>query len=201
MFKRILFLVSLILIGGARLVQADTELWSVNTFQHSLGERTKLNLIPELRLKNNAADLYYVLLYIGPTLSLNKSFDLNLFYAPKFTKNGGGWSNSGMGYLDFICKNGNLTNRGRFEYDFTADLLKYRDQLQARWGSWQAAEELFFNFRTGYIDETRTPVSYVFKPYDRFELAVGYLLRGQKKKPNDDWTWTNVINLGTKVLF
>jgi hypothetical protein len=201
MIKRILLVVSIVLIGSVQLALADCELWSVNTFQYPLGEKVKFNLIPELRFKNNASDLYYILNYIGPTFSLNKNFDLNLFYAPKSTKNGGGWTNSSIGYLDLAYKNENLSNRGRFEYDLNAELLKYRNQVQIKKAGWQASEEIFYNLRSGYFDETRTLAGYVFKPFGRFELAVGYLLRGQKKKPNDDWIWTNVINMGTKFLF
>jgi len=201
MIKRKLLIALMVLIGVVQPVLADTELWSVNTFQYSLGERVKINLIPELRLKSNVGDLYYIQNYIGPTFGLSQYFDLNLFYALKSTKNGGGWTHSSVGYLDLIYKNGSLSNRGRFEYELTADLLKYRNLFQIKKAGWQINEEIFYNLKSGYFDESRTLAGYTFKPFDRFELTMGYLLRGQRKKPADDWLWTNVINLGTKLIF
>lgn len=78
MIKRIFLALLFIALGFSQSVFADTEFWSLTTFQLSFKEKVKLNIIPELRFRNGASELYYFRTYFGPTLLLSKNFDYGL---------------------------------------------------------------------------------------------------------------------------
>ncbi|MDD4179871.1 MAG: DUF2490 domain-containing protein [Candidatus Margulisbacteria bacterium] len=198
MLKKTIVLSLLVLLFGS-LALADTEFWSTDTFQAQIKEGVRFNIIPELRFRNNASEFYYLLVYLGPTFKLNECFDLNVFYAPKTTKNGGAWTSGSNGYLDLVYKNGGLSNRGRLENDFTNGGLKIRDQLQYKMNGWFFTEELFYSATKGYFDENRALVGYTFKLAKNFDLSPGYLLRSQKANANADWRQTNVFTLNASL--
>ena len=199
MGKKILVFLFLVCLFSVRPVFAGTEFWSVDTFQFPVKEKVKFNIIPELRFRNNASEFYYLLTYIGPTISLSKSFDINLYLAPKYSKNGGNWTTSTVGFFDVIYKNDLLSNRGRFEYDFPSGVLKIRDQLQFKRNGWFVNDEVFYNYNKSYIDENRAATGYAFKVLSNFDLSLGYLLRSQKSSASADWVNTNVFTLNTSL--
>ena len=194
-------LLSLVLISSAF---ADSELWSTNTFQFPF-YKAKFNVIPELRFKSNMSDWYYLRTYIGPSTSLNKQFDLAVFLAPSWSKTGGIWISSLLGYFDLIYKQGTpwftFNNRARFEQNFTNNILIYRNLFLFKNGNWSAGDELFYSTKKGFFDEGRSSVSYAPLVYNGVEFSVGYLLRRQKTNAGDDWTRTGVLNIGAKISY
>ena len=149
--KRVVIFLLFVFVVLSRLVMADTELWSVDTFQWQVKDAIRLNVIPELRFKNNANEFYYLITYLGPTFKLTDNFDLNLFYAPKTTKSGGTWTSGSAGYLDLVYKNGGISNRSRLENDFTSGALTLRDQLQYKINGWYVGDEIFYSTAKGYL--------------------------------------------------
>jgi len=205
MARRIIFIFLFISLGCFRYAFGDTEFWSVNTFQYPIRERVKLNLIPELRFRDNLAELYYFQTYIGPQLSLSKTFDLNFYYAVNLSKNGSAWASpKSLGYLDAIFKYQfpwfYFNERTRFEYDISSDTLKIRNFYQFKIGSWCAGDELFYNFKKGFNDEGRATVGYSTKIIGDLDLTLRYMLRRQKQNSTDDWSRTNVINVDIKII-
>jgi len=203
MLKRIFLTVLFIALVFSRSGLADTEFWSVNIIQFSLREKVKLNIIPELRFRNNASELYYFRTYFGPTLLLSKNFDLSVYYALNYSKTGTNWAQSNLAYLDGTYKIDfpwfDFTNCGRFEYDISPDILKYRNLFQFKREGWILSDELFCNFKLGFFDEGRSLVAYAIKFPGKIDLLIGYLLRRQRSSTTADWTRTNVINLGLRV--
>lgn len=198
-----LFLVLIFTAISAGFACADAEFWSANTIQFPLAEKTKLNIIPELRFRNNASELYYFQTYIGPAFLLSRNFELDAYYALNFSKNGGSWSGRSLGYLDGIYKATlpwfSFANRGRFEYDIMPGILKYRNLFGFSSGGWFAGDEFFYNFNKNFIDEGRSSINYSFKVSSNTGLSLGYLLRRQKQAAGDDWTRTSVITGNIKV--
>ncbi|MFA4967757.1 MAG: DUF2490 domain-containing protein [Candidatus Margulisiibacteriota bacterium] len=203
MIKRIYLALFFIALALPQAVFADTEFWSLTTFQLPFRENVKLNVIPELRFRNGVGEFYYFRTYFGPTLLLSKSFDLNLYYALNYAKKGADWTPSSLVCLDGIYKIDfpwfNFNNRGRFEYDISPDVLKYRNLFQFKKDAWILSDELFYNIKFGFFDEGRSLIAYTAKGPGNIDLIIGYLLRRQKQSATADWTRTNVINLGIKV--
>jgi hypothetical protein len=195
--KLVAFL-SLIVLASA--VPADTEFWSSDTFQRSLGEKVRLQVIPEIRVRNNLTDLYYFRTYFGPNISLNKNFGISVYYAPNYIKASRVWT--GLGYLDFLYQTDlpwfalAFNNRERFEYDFTPAVLKLRSLFRFGKDGWFADDELFYNFKAGCFDEGRSQIGYSFKYNKEVGLYLSYLMRRQKSSPAADWTRTNAVNAG-----
>ncbi|OGC04374.1 hypothetical protein A3H38_06905 [candidate division WOR-1 bacterium RIFCSPLOWO2_02_FULL_46_20] len=181
---------------SASLSFADTELWSMFTFQHPVKDGLKIAIIPELRFRNNASEWYYLRTYIGPQISLDKSWEAAVYLAPNLGKSGGSWTTSYLYYLDLIYKNGFFSNRARLEENLLSGVLVYRNSLQFKTGNWTLADELFYNFAKGFLDENRASISYSIGAF-----SLGYLLRMQKATAAADWVYTNVANLGLKVNF
>lgn len=201
--KIILLLGSLFLLLSALPAIADTEFWNLDTFQFSIKENVKFNVIPELRWKDSATNFYFYQVYLGPVFSINKNFDFAAYYLPKNSKSGTTWTFSNLGVLDFIYKNPDFysfSNRNRFEYDSSNAVLKYRCQLQLKNQGWFVSEEPFYNFSKNFIDENRASIGYGFKITGNLEASLGFLFRSQKSVSVAEWTNTNVwfINTGTK---
>ncbi|MFA4905095.1 MAG: DUF2490 domain-containing protein [Candidatus Margulisiibacteriota bacterium] len=182
---------------------ADSEFWLAPTLQKPIKEGLAINLIPEIRVRNNLSDLYYLRLYLGPAFQLNKNWGLNVYYAPNYVKSGSYWTS--LYYLDAVY---NLplpwlvfNNRARFEYDATPQVLKYRDQFLFSRNGWFAADELFYNLNRGYFDEGRSFIGYTFKVRDKIDLSLGYLWRRQKASPAADWVRTGAFNVGAKIVY
>lgn len=203
MFKRILLAVLFIVWVFSQSVLAETEFWSINTFQLPVREKIKFNVIPELRFRNNGGELYYSQTYVGPVFLLSRNIEIDLYYAPNFTKNGGSWVSKGLGYLDAIYRTDFpwfiFSNRGRFEYDFTPSVLKYRNLFWFGRDGWFASDELFYDFKLGFFDEGRSAIGYSAKILGNIDLSLNFLLRRQRQGSTADWQRTNVINLGLKV--
>lgn len=192
-------IVIILLSGYIGSALADYELWSVNALQVPIKEKLKFNVIPEARFKNSASGFYYLIAYIGPSISINKNFDMNLYFAPKYQKNGSNWSASSLGFFDLIYKNDRLSNRARFEYDVLPNVLKYRNNLQFKMDKWSIGDEEFYNFSKGYIDEGRASVGYTCKINNELEFSLGCLVRRQRAA--DGWSWTGVVvNTGVKLI-
>lgn len=196
MLKRTVLVVSIFSLFSCRIAFGDTELWSTFTFQHPVREGFKVAIIPELRFRNNAGEWYYLRTYIGPQVVLDKSWEAAVYLAPSLGKTGGIWATSYLMYGDLIYKNGSFSNRFRFEENLSAGVLIYRNSLQYKLGDWTLADELFYNFAKGFFDENRGSLSYGIGAF-----SLGYLLRMQKAKATDDWTYTNVANFGLKTTF
>lgn len=177
MFKKVVFalFLSIFLFGP---VFANEEFWNTDTVQFTVKENIRFNVIPELRFNNNG--LYYFLTYIGPTFSLSKNLDVNIYYAPKNSKNSTGWQASNNGFLDLIYKNGGLNNRSRFELDFTNYIYKFREQFCLQANGWFVQDEVFYNFTRGMFDENRAAAGYNLKMTKSANLTFGYMLRSQK---------------------
>ncbi|MCX5750420.1 MAG: DUF2490 domain-containing protein [Candidatus Saganbacteria bacterium] len=183
---------------------AGTEFWNLDTFQFSLQEKVKFNVIPELRWKDNATNFYLYQVYLGPVFSINKNFDFAAYYLPKNSKSGTTWTFSNLGVLDFIYKNPDFYSfsaRNRFEYDSSNANLKYRCQLQLKNQGWFISEEPFYNFSKNFIDENRASFGYGFKVVNNFEAYLGYMLRSQKSVSLADWTNTDVWFVNASVKF
>lgn len=182
---------------------ADSEFWSANTFQHSFSKELKLNVIPEVRIKNNLSDLYFFQLYMGPAASLSKNFELAALIAPNFSKNGNGWSSSLYGYIDGTYKYEFpwfvFGNRARFEDNLTTNVLKYRNLVQFSNNGLVLGDEFFFNFSKGFYDEGRSSASYAIKLSNDLSLSLGYLLRRQKTISISDWKRTSVLTAAFKM--
>jgi len=203
LIKRIFLAVLFIALCFSQSILADTEFWSVNIIQSSLSEKVKLNIIPELRFRNNASELYYFQTYIGPALLLSKNFEMDIYYALNCSKNGDNWTGKSLGYLDAIYKVDSpwfsFADRGRFEYDVSPAVLKLRNLFQFKKNAWILSDELFYNVNQGYFDEGRSMVAYSTRIFGNTELLIGYLLRRQRASATADWQKTNVINLCLKV--
>lgn len=203
MIKKIIpgILLSTVLISSAF---ADSELWSTNTFQFPF-YKAMFNVIPELRFKNNMGDWYYLRTYIGPSTALNKQFDLAVYLAPSWTKTGGSWTASLLGYFDLVYKQGlpwfAFSNRARFEENFTSNTFIYRNLFLFKNGNCSAGDELFYNTKKGFFDEGRSTISYAPLTFNGIEFSLGYLLRRQKTNSGDEWTRTGVLNLGAKIVY
>ncbi len=204
MHKR-LFLSAVVFLAGFQVAFADTELWSVDTFQFPVKEKVKFNLIPELRFRGNGSELYYFQTYIGPALILSKNIEIDAYYALNYSKNGGNWSAKGLGYFDLIYRTDlpwfTFSNRGRFEYDISPDVLKYRNLFGFSKDGWFAGEEFFYNFKKGFYDEGRASIAYSFKVLKSASLSLGYLLRRQRATATSDWQRTNVVTAGVKIVY
>jgi hypothetical protein len=177
--------------------EAATELWSVNTFRFSTKDTLKMDLIPELRFKDQG--LYYFQIYFGPAFQMNKNWGINLYYAQNLSKTNSNWSTYGLGYLDFICQFPPFSNRGRFEYNIPSDLLKYRDLLQIKWNNWNLGGEVFYNTKLDCWDESRWSIGRSFGLSKSAELNIAYLKRQQRKNVNAQWGDTEVLNVGIKM--
>ncbi|MFA4844624.1 MAG: DUF2490 domain-containing protein [Candidatus Margulisiibacteriota bacterium] len=183
-------------------VFAETEFWLPAAFQLPVKEKVKFNIIPELRFRNGG-ELYYWRTYFGPTLLLSKSVDLGFYYALNYAKKGADFSPSSLACLDGNYKADlpwfSFNNRGRFEYDLSPDVLKYRNLFQFKKDAWTLSDELFYNVKLGFFDEGRSLIAYTAKGPGDIDLIIGYLLRRQKQSATADWQRTNVISLGLKV--
>lgn len=200
-----LLVVILLVSVAAGISWADNEFWSSGAFQSPYNEKIKLQLIPEIRVRNNLSDLYYLLIYIGPSITLNKNFGINLYLAPNYVKTNSSWTN--LGYADITYKTdlpwfaAVFNNRERLEYDFTPQVLKIRSLFRFSKDGWFADDELFYNTNKGFFDEGRSQFGYSIKLNGDNNLSVSYLLRRQKTNSGDDWTRTSAINAGFKVNF
>ena len=181
---------------SCQLVFADTELWSMFTFQHPVKEKVKFAIIPELRFRNNASEWYYLRTYIGPQILLDKNWEAAIYLAPNLGKNGGIWTTSYLYYADLIYKNGQISNRARLEENLSSGVLVYRNSLQYKISDWTLADEPFYNFAKGFIDENRASISYGLGAF-----SLGYLLRAQKATSASDWVFTSVANFGLKIIY
>lgn len=203
MIRRKILILFFIMLAFSQIVFADTEFWSLTTFQFPFREKVKLNLIPELRFRNNAGELYYFQTYIGPALLISKSFEMDLYYALNYSKGTNGWNSKSLGYLDAIYRTDFpwflFSNRGRFEYDLSLNVLKYRNLFGFSKNGWFASDELFYNFNQGFFDEGRSSIGYSTKIFGNVSLSLSYMLRRQRQSPTADWQRTNVVNLGLKV--
>jgi len=196
-------LIFLILLGSSQMVFAGTEFWQQTNIKFPFRGNAKFNVIPEFRFRGRIGELYYFRTYIGPTLSLNKNFDASFYYAPNYSKTGENWTPGSLICLDGTYKNDlpwfTFTNRGRFEYDISPDVLKYRNLFQFRKDAWVISDEFFYNIKRGFFDEGRSLFAYSAKINGNTDLLLGYLLRRQKASPSSDWARTNVVNLGLKI--
>lgn len=190
-----------LLLGWVSGVFADTEFWSSDTFQFSMREKVKLQVIPEIRARNNLTDLYYFRTYFGPNIILNNNFGVNIYYAPNYVKASNVWT--GLGYFDVLYKTDlpwfSFNNRERFEYDFTPGVLKLRSLFRFGRNGWFADDELFYNFEAGYFDEGRSQLGYSCKYNREVDLYLSYLMRRQKARASDDWARTSAVNAGFKI--
>jgi hypothetical protein len=192
-------LILLLLVFSLSSAGTAAEFWSVNTFQLSTKDTLKINLMPELRFKDQG--LYYFQTYFGPALLINKNWEIDIYYAQNLSKTNGSWSNYGLGYLDLVYKSPPFSNRGRLEYNIPSDLLKYRDLLQFKWNIWCLGGEIFYNTKINYWDESRWSLSGSFKLAKSTELNIAYLKRQQRKKVNDHWGSTEVVSAGLKLAW
>ncbi|MDD5593180.1 MAG: DUF2490 domain-containing protein [Candidatus Margulisbacteria bacterium] len=200
MVKRLLVSACLLLIGlGVAL--ADTEFWTVNTVQIPVKQGVSFSLIPELRVRSNLSELYYLRTYFGPTFSINNNLGLSVYYAPTATKSAatGNWSTSNILVGDAVSAWPLISNRWRLEYDYGTALLKVRDRVQLKYNGWVLGEEPFYNCQRGYIDENRASLGYSIKLTDRFSLEPGWLLRSQRTSSGGSWTNTNIVTVNSSI--
>jgi hypothetical protein len=197
MVKRLtVMLLFLVLSGLVLAVRADVEFWSTDTFQLS---QWGVNVIPEIRVRNNLSDFYYLQTYIGPVWELNKNLKLNVYYGLKYQKSGNDWQQSNLGYLDLNYTLKYLSHRSRLEGDLTNSVVKYRDQLQFKFNGYYLADEFFFNLTNSFLDENRLNAGYTLKVFGQTDLSLGYLLRSQRKGITKDWTGTAAVTLNAAV--
>ena len=201
MIKRFFLVVIMLAMTVCRVSFADAEFWATGTFQFPIKENLKMNVIPEIRVRNNLGELYYWQTYVGPVLILNKNYEAAAYYALKYSKSGGNWTSGNLGYLDLVYKNDYFSNRGRIEYDNLLDTFKLRDSFQLKKNGWFIGDELFFNFKKGFLDEERIAVGYSSKMNGKTELSLGYLLRRTKSIAGGDWMQSGGINSGLKIVF
>ncbi|MBN3033511.1 MAG: DUF2490 domain-containing protein [Candidatus Saganbacteria bacterium] len=200
MLKRFLVPACVLMLGfGVAL--AETEFWTVDTVQMPIKAGVGFSVIPELRVRSNFSELYYMRLYLGPTFAVNNTLGVSLFYAPTESKSAatGNWSSANILVADAIFAWPQISDRSRLEYDPGTTLLKYRNRLQIKYDNWALAEEPFYNCQRGYVDENRCSLVYSFKLNDRLSLEPGFLLRSQRPTPGGDWTNTGVVLFNSTV--
>jgi hypothetical protein len=191
MIRRSLLIVLLL----ATAAVADVELWSTDTFQFSsLG----INLIPELRVRNNLSDFYYLQTYLGPAWELNKYLKFNVYYGLKYQKSGNDWQQSNLGYLDLNYSVRGLSHRSRLEVDLTGSVVKYRAQLQFKLNGCYLSDEFFYNLTASFADENRLSAGYSFKVFGQ-DLSLGYLRRAQRKGVDKAWTDSAAVLLNSSI--
>ncbi|MFA4843639.1 MAG: DUF2490 domain-containing protein [Candidatus Margulisiibacteriota bacterium] len=199
MVKRLTVMFLLLALSGLVLTaRSEVEFWSTDTAQLT---QWGVNVIPEIRVKNNLSDLYYFQTYIGPVWELNKNLKLNVYYGLKYQKSGSDWKQSNLGYLDLAYSFKPFSNRFRFEVDLTNAVVKYRNQLQLKVNGYYLADEFFYNVSGAFADENRLSAGYTFKALGQTEFNLGYLWRAQRKMVGQAWanSAAAILNTGLKI--
>lgn len=190
----------------------DWEFWPGNTLKVKLSDRVSLNFLEEFRIKSDMSSFYAYVLYTGTYVKINEYVDVAAWYKFVESKGSSDWHASHRYDMDGILKYNlegfKLSNRSRFEHNFTKDSWLYRDRIKTAREltifGWKFTpyifNEFFFDLSNddGY-DENRASIG-VSTPFIFYtELTAYYMSRA--KKSDDNWTNANVIGLSAGMSF
>jgi hypothetical protein len=190
-----------LLLVGCGVAAADMEFWTVDALQTPIRGGVAFSIIPELRVRSNFSELYYLRVCLGPTFAVNETLGVSFFYAPTTSKSAatGSWANANVLVADAVLAWQQIGYRSRLEYDPGTALLKYRKRVLVKYFNWSLAEELFYNCQRGYADENRLIMVYSLRLSERLSLEPGLLIRSQRPTPGGEWTNTSAIILNSSL--
>ena len=213
MMKLITLFLICILLGcysGLALASDDWEFWSGNTLKVNLDDDVSLKFLQEFRMHNDMSTFYTYVLYVGPYFKINEYLDAAAWYKFVESRKSDHWEDPHRCDIDGILKYDftgfKLSNRSRFEHNFTKDTWLYRNRIKI------ARELEIFNrkcspyiFNEFFLDispdggyhENRASIGVSTDFFLDTKLTF-YYMSGAKKKSGD---WENANIIGTFIAF
>jgi hypothetical protein len=207
-----LLLVTVVALAWASAARAsdDWQYWNQLVLKHKFNDRFALSLTSEQKFEDDFSHFYLYNFTVLPTVRLAEGVTLGAGYRRDQTEQDDQWEaeNRLLFPLTFTWSRRPWTFRWRNQ-------LEYRDQESGV--SWRlrerllaqrpvtvagftvapfAAEEVFYDFTAGEVDQNRLTAGLSFPAGESVSLHLYYANRAQK---DGDWTTTNI--LGTEIDF
>jgi len=189
----------------------DWEIWPDNKIKVKLNDKVSLDFIEEFRINDNMSTFHQYVLYVGSYIKLNKYIDTAVWYKFVESKKYHHWEDSHRcdvdGILKYNLEGFKLSNRSRFEYNFTENSWIYRDRVKV------AKEfEIFkrkytpYFFNEFFIDinpdagyhENRANVGVSTPFFCNTKLTLYYMSRAKKK---ENWNNANILGASVGLVF
>ncbi len=191
----------------------DLEYWGHYNLDIKLTDRTAFRLSPQLRLRDDAGDLYHWESAQGFHHKLNSFASVGLYHLfVRIENTRGDWQSENRLRGDLSLATTvlgiKITDRSRYEYRFVGndDRRRYRNRLQFARAVTIGDQtitpfisgELFYDLDKHENDQNRLVVGVSRKITDTIKASL-YYLHVSKKGRRNDWDGTDVI--GTMVNF
>ena len=191
----------------------DFQYWSTTSASWEISDEWKMNLEEELRLGDDASNLYYHHTDIGVMYSgITDWLDVGLNYRHVFEEKSSGWKQENRPHLNAAVKwkmgDVSLSNRARFEYRNREDAenyWRYRNKFTIKFPfkltklnmQPYIADEIFYDFNEETLNRNRVYAGVGFEIFDNLKAEIYYLLESNER--SKDWNDTHA--LGTKLKF
>jgi len=211
-------LIALLLVStvNAYVYANDSQVWNIDTEDFKINKTSKLSLEQEFRWKNDAGDFYYQHYDVGYIYLLNDYFNFGGGFRYIKQKVNDKFRDGSEPYLAaFMFWNPagfNLSDRIRLEYryfDYQSDACIFRNKLDIKL-PWKftafefqpmVADEIFFKFNGGVLDENRLSAGFAFRLTKNLKGELCYMLRSTKNAGICTWSYTNVLSTKLKLAF
>ena len=219
MRKRVLFIVGLVLLSGAKAHAYDDhdfQVWNTDVEEFRINSSLKLALEEEFRWGNNAGDFYYHHYDLGFFYDVNKHLSIGIGYRQIFEEKSGKFKeeNEPYGTATFIWETAGFRfdDRSRLEYrhfDYQTDSWRYRNKItvKAPWKftKWEiqpyVADEIFLGLNGINLDRNRFFSGLGFKISRNLKGEIYYMLQSSKSSGTCLWKDANVLGTKLKLSF
>jgi len=195
--------------------EGDFQVWNTEDQEFKFYEKTKIFLQEEVRIGDDASDIYYYHFDGGLGYDVGKYLDLGIHYRQVYEKRKGKFKIENRTYGNAILKYDlcgfKLSDRNRIEYrhfDWQDDSWRYRNKFMVKF-PWKftkmeiqpyVADEIFVPLKNdGYLSRNRFYAGLGFNLTECIKCEVYYLF--QSDKSSGKWTDANVLGTKVKVIF
>ena len=188
------------------------EFWPGNTLKVKLNDKVSLKFLQEFRMHNDMSTFYTYVLYAGPYFKINKYIDTAIWYKFVESKEDDHWEDSHRCDIDGILKYDwggfKLSNRSRFEHNFTKDSWLYRDRIKItreletfnRKYAPYISNEFFLDISPdGGYHENRASIGVSTDFFLDTKLTLYYMSRA--KKEHGSWENANILGAFIDLAF